>query len=218
MWLRWRGLVWAGVLVLAVVGAGVAGAQVQAETSDAAPAPARAKPRDPSEVARMTVLLSRMHHAADREAQLGDLAHVNASLPETRRYGIELAADFRAFDQRVVAFAARNGIDEDRLAKAYAGENVVALRREAEELSRLGGEKGERFDRRFWVTVAHEQSAASDMLTAAAAVEPELLGLVADMSRLLDRFSRKALKAAQPVLAPSPPASAEPEPSPAPER
>ena len=205
MWLRWRGLAWASALILGSVGAGVAGAQVRAETQEEVrPASPVAKPRDPSEVARMTVLLSRMHHAAEREVQLGDVAHINASLPETRRYGVELAADFRAFDQRLIAFAARNGIDEDRLAKIYAGENLVALRREADDLAKLGGEKGERFDRRFWVTIAHEQSAASDMLSSAATAEPELLGLIADMSRLLDRFSRKALKAAQPVLTPSP--------------
>jgi hypothetical protein len=172
MWLRWRGLAWASALILGSVGAGVAGAQVQAETQEEVrPAPPAAKPRDPSEVARMTVLLSRMHHAADREVQLGDVAHINASLPETRRYGVELASDFRAFDQRLIAFAARNGIDEDRLSKIYAGENLVALRREADDLAKLGSEKGERFDRRFWVTIAHEQSAASDMLSSATSAD-----------------------------------------------
>jgi hypothetical protein len=221
MWWRWRGFALASALVLASVGAGVAGAQVRANVDANSPAALQARER---ELARMTVLLSRIHHAAEREVELGDLAHLNASLPQTRRYGVELASDFRAFDQRLVAFAARKGIDEDRLKQVYAGENTAALRREADDLARLAGERGERYDRRFWVIMVHDQSAASDMLASAATTEPELINLIADMSRLLDRSSRKALQAAEPVLEPSQPQPApaspraRPSPSPAPKR
>src|SRR4029077_6037032 len=40
------------------------------------------------------IRLSRLHHAAAREVQLGRLAELSASRPETRAYGARLTADF----------------------------------------------------------------------------------------------------------------------------
>ena len=60
-----------------------------------------------------TALLSRLHHAAEREIQLGELAEVGGAHRDTRSYGAELTADFRAFDQRVIAFAAQSGDRRD---------------------------------------------------------------------------------------------------------
>jgi len=165
-------------------------------------------------------LLSRLHHAAEREVQLGDLAEAGGSSASSRRYGAQLSADFRAFDQRIVATAASVGIDEARLAAVHAGENVIALRKESEDLGRLANERGAAFDRDFWVTVAEAQSAESDMLTSTAAREPALLGLVSEMSQLYDRSSRRALVAAStpapavggtPEAAPNAPAEAAPD-------
>src|SRR6185295_13225194 len=99
------------------------------------------------DVPRATTLLSRLHHAAAREMVLGDLAESKATHPETRRYGAELAAEFRAYDQRLISFAASVGIDSSRLAKVYAGENVAAMRREADDVARFANASGDEFDR-----------------------------------------------------------------------
>ncbi len=137
--------------------------------------------------------------------ELGELAEAGGSSAASRRYGAELTADFRELDQRIVATAASVGIDSTRLSAVEAGENVVALKKEADDLGRLANERGAPFDRDFWVTVAEAQSAESDMLTATAAREPELLGLVTEMSKLYERSSKRALAAAS-----GPPAAAEP--------
>src|SRR4051794_33919067 len=50
-------------------------------------------------------LLSRLHHAAQREMQLGALAEAGGSTPASRQYGAQLSADFRELDQRIVATA-----------------------------------------------------------------------------------------------------------------
>lgn len=158
-----------------------------------------------AEVTAPVALLSRLHHAAEREVELGELAEAGGSSAASRRYGAELTADFRELDQRIVATAASVGIDSTRLSAVEAGENVVALKKEADDLGRLANERGAPFNRDFWVTVAEAQSAESDMLTATAAREPELLGLVTEMSKLYERSSKRALAAAS-----GPPAAAEP--------
>ena len=148
-------------------------------------------------------LLSRLHHAAQREVQLGDLADAGGTSAATRRYGAQLSADFRAFDQNIVAAAASVGIDQTRLSAVHAGENVVALKKDSDNFARLANERGAPFDRDFWVTVAQAQSAESDMLTTTAAREPALLGLVSEMSQLYDQSSRRALVAASTPQSPS---------------
>ena len=141
-------------------------------------------------------LLSRLHHAAQGETQLGDLAEAGGSTPAIRQYGAQLSADFRELDQRIVSTAAAAGVDVAQLSAVQAGENVVALRKQSDNFGRLANERGASFDRDFWVAVAQAQSAESDMLTTTAAREPALLGLVSDMSQLYDQSSRRALIAA----------------------
>lgn len=149
-----------------------------------------------AEVAAPVALLSRLHHAAEREVQLGELAEAGGWSAASRRYGAELSADFRELDQRIVATAASAGISDARLSAVEAGENVIALKKESDDLGRLANERGAPFDRDFWVTVAEAQSAESDMLSSTVAREPALLGLVSEMSQLYDRSSRRALVAA----------------------
>jgi hypothetical protein len=189
---RQSGLLTAALLVLAGVGFGLAVAH--AADSDATPWGAQAT--------TPVVLLSRLHHAAARQVQLGDLAEAAAAFPQSRRYGAELAADFRAVDRRVITLANGLGIGEQQLSSVLAGENVPALKRESDDFSRLANERGAPFDRDFWVTVAQAQSADSDMLTATVTREPALIDLVRDMSGLYDRSSRKALDAAMSTVAP----------------
>ena len=148
------------------------------------------------EIAQPTALLSRLHQAAQREIQLGDLAKTGGAHRDTRAYGAELAADFRAFDQKVIAFANASAIDETQLDRAFPGQNVVAMRRQVENLGRLANERGQRFDRDFWVAIAEEQSATSDMLPGVVVHEPVLSALVSDLSGLLERSSARALEVA----------------------
>jgi hypothetical protein len=179
------------LFVASAVGGGIAAARAAdpgSEAREAAPFGA--------EVGAPVALLSRLHHAAEREVQLGELAEAGGSSAASRRYGAQLSADFRGLDQRIVATAASVGVDDARLSAVEAGENVVALKKESDDFGRLANERGASFDRDFWVTVAEAQSAESDMLTSTAAHEPALLGLVSEMSQLYDRSSRRALAAA----------------------
>jgi hypothetical protein len=188
---RLRRLGTAVLFVASAVGIGIAAARAAdpgEQAREAAPLGAQAS--------APVALLSRLHHAAVREVQLGDLAEAGGSSPASRRYGAQLAADFRALDQRIVATAASAGVAEAQLSAVQAGENVVALRRQSDDFARLANERGASFDRDFWVAVAQAQSADSDMLTTTAAREPALLGLVTDMSQLYDTASRRALVAA----------------------
>jgi len=173
------------------VGVGVAGARGADPGTEAR----QAAPWG-GEATAPVALLSRMHHAAEREVQLGELAETGGASAPIRRYGAELAADFRELDQRIVATAASDGIDSSRLSAVAAGENVVALKKEADDFSRLANVRGTPFDREFWVTVAEGQAAAQDMLASTVTREPALVGLVADMSQLYDRSSKRALAAA----------------------
>jgi hypothetical protein len=144
--------------------------------------------------------LARLHHAAMREVQLGEVGAVGGDAPSVRRYGADLAARFRAFDRRVLAFAQARGLAQDELAALFAGENLDALRREAEDMSRLGAARGAAFDRAFWLAVAQEQSAAADMIAAAATpsapTDPALRDQVLALAPELDAASRAALVAA----------------------
>jgi hypothetical protein len=177
------------LLMASALGVGVASAaDTGAKAREAAPFGV--------EIGVPAALLSRLHHAAEREVQLGELAEAGGSSAATRRYGAELAADFRKLDQRIVATAASVGVGDARLAAVEAGENVIALKKELDDFGRLANERAASFDRDFWVTLAEAQSAESDLLTSTAAHEPALLGLVSEMSQLYDRSSRQALAAA----------------------
>jgi hypothetical protein len=203
---RYRAIVLATVLVSIGVGFAVARAQVSSSgATGASPdaglaAAASASAPWTDDVPRATVLLSRLHHAAAREVLLGDLAEARATHPETRRYGADLATQFRAYDQRLVAFAARVGIDSSRLAQIYTGENVAALRRESDDVTHFANSAGEQFDRGFWVAVAQEQAAANDMLPAVTQGGPDLTRLAAELGQLLDKSSLRALYIARAQL------------------
>jgi hypothetical protein len=196
------------LFVASGIGFGIAAARAAdpgGEAAEAAPWGA--------DVTAPVAILSRLHHAAQREVQLGELAEAGGASAASRRYGAELTGDFRELDQRIVATAASVGVDDAKLSAVAAGENVVALKREADDLGRLANERGAPFDRDFWVTVAEAQSAESDMLTFTVVREPSLLGLIADMSKLYDRSSKRALAAvsslnAAPAEPAQPPAEA----------
>jgi hypothetical protein len=181
------------------IGVGVAGARGADRGTEAR----QAAPWG-SEVTAPVAVLSRLHHAAEREVQLGELAETGGASASTRRYGAELAADFRELEQRIVDTAASEGIESGHLSAVAAGENVVALKKEADDFARLANERGAPFDRDFWVTVAEGQGAAQDMLTATVTREPALVGLVSNMSQLYDRSSKRALAAASQVAPPAP--------------
>jgi hypothetical protein len=199
--------VFAAVAVLGVGGRGAAAAEALAARTPGATTPA---PADAT-----IVRLSRLHHAAKRQVDLGRLAETAANRPETRAYGTRLVADFQAIDGRVIATAEPLGVDQARLERIYAGENTAALSREAEDLTRLASEHGDAFDRQFWVIVSHDQLAAADMLAPVAGADARLDPLVAELSRALDSSRRLALVAARPVAGPAPvstPAPAVPSP------
>ncbi len=113
-----------------------------------------------------------------------------------------------------MATAASVGIDASRLSAVAAGENVVALKKEADDFGRLANERGGSFDRDFWVTVAEGQAASQDMLAATVTREPALIGLVADMSELYERSSKRALAAASQTNLPATEPNSAPEPQP----
>jgi hypothetical protein len=156
----------------------------------------------PATSSATVVRLSRLHHVAAREVELGRLAQLSTSRAETRAYGAGLVTDFQAFDERITARAEELGVAPARLAEVYAGENTAALAREAQDLDRLAAARGDAFDRQYWVVVAQDQLAAVDMV-AAARSDPQLQALVADLGRQLAMASDRALIAARPVTAPS---------------
>jgi Domain of unknown function (DUF4142) len=164
----------------------------------------------PAPTSATVVRLSRMHHTAAREAELGRLAQLSASRAETRAYGARLAAEFQALDERISALAEGLGIDGVSLARVHAGENTAALAREKVDLERLTAERGDDFDRQFWVVVAQDQLAAADMV-AAARTDPQLEPIVVDFGQQLEAASEQALVAARPVS--TPPLEAVPSPT-----
>ena len=187
----------AAVAVVAVMGsaAGHAAAAAHAGGGAATVAPAVS--------AATVVRLSRLHHVANRQAELGRLAQTAAGRPETRSYGARLVSDFRALDNRIDALASSLGVDPARLDRVYAGENTAALARESEDLTRLATARGDDFDRQFFVIMAQDQLAASDMLLPVAGADPRLEPAVAEISRQLEASSQEALVAARPVAGPA---------------
>lgn len=196
-----RMFAWAVVPTVAVLIAAVGLGGVSSAANPPRPGPTQSSAPTPAygTVAR----LSRLHHVATREVQLGRLAEVSGNRPETRAYGTRLIADFQGLDDRIVALAEELGVDSARLAPIHAGGNTAALSREAEDLTGLGTARGDAFDRQFWVIVAQDQLAASDMLLPVAGADPRLEPLVADLGRQLEASSRRALVAAEPVATPS---------------
>src|SRR3954467_10588276 len=55
----------------------------------------------PAASSATVVRLSRLHHVATREVELGRLAQLSASRAETRAYGARLVTDFQEFDERI---------------------------------------------------------------------------------------------------------------------
>ena len=70
-----------------------------------------------------------------------------------------------------------------------------ARRSGGRDLDRLSMLRGEDFDRQFWVTLARDHLAASDLLAAAAGTVSSLDPLVDEAVRLLDRSIRRATAA-----------------------
>jgi hypothetical protein len=159
------------------------------------------KPEPPLPVERREAELSRLHHAARREVQLGELAAAGGGNPQVRSYGSRLADRFRAFDARVIALGEQRGVPEATLTQTFAGENTDSLRREADDLTRLSGLRGADFDRGFWVALAQEQSATADLAAtlAAGANDPAVRGLAAALAPELDAASREAVAIARPA-------------------
>lgn len=171
---------------------------VSAPVAVAKPAPT------PAAQARAVVPLGVLHHVAQRELSIGLLAQVAAVRPQTMRFATELETDFRLLDRRILAVAEALGIGENRLRQAYDDQNTAALDAEAEELRRLSMLRGEEFDRQFWVTLARDHLAASDLLASAAGTVSSLDPLVDDTIRLIDRSIRNAAAAQAASNAPPP--------------
>jgi Domain of unknown function (DUF4142) len=166
----------------------------------AATAPARGNAVESLQAQAARLLrLSKLQHAAEREVQLALVAETGASRAETRRYAADLGADFRRLTARIAKVAESMQIDDERLRRLFAGENTAALRREAVDLDSLAKQRGEAFDRQFWIIVTHEQMAASDMLGGMAGDDPRIDPLVADMALLLERATGNAVVAAKAV-------------------
>ena len=173
-------------------------------TGVSAPVAVAKPPPTPAAQSRAVVPLSFLHHVAQREIALGLLAQVAAVRPETMRFATEVEKDFRLLDRRILAIAEALGIGENRLRQAYADQNTAELEDQAAELRRLSLLRGEDFDRQFWVTLARDHVAASDLLAAAAGAVSSLDPLVDETVRLLDRSIRNATAAQAASNAPHP--------------
>lgn len=163
------------------------------------------KPPPPTPMAAMQIDLARLHHAAQREVELGDLAALHGDAASVRTFGGELAGRFRSFDELILGAAAAREVSEASLATLFANENVEGARRAAAALSRLGAVRGRAFDSSFWVALAEEQSGAADLSGAvgSSARDPAVRELAARLSVELEEASRDAVAAAH-----APPASA----------
>ena len=206
--------------VLAAAGSQVGLASAAPPQGAAAPPTSQGNAVESLQVQSARLLrLSKLQHAAEREVQLARVAESGASREETKRYAADLGADFRRLTERIARVAESMQIDDQRLRKVFAGENTASLRRESEDLDRLANQRGEAFDRQFWLIVTHEQMAASDMLGAMAVDDPRIDPLVADMALLLERATSNAVVAAQAVTTTTgrivPAASSVPPPAPA---
>jgi hypothetical protein len=152
-------------------------------------------PPTPAAQSRAVVPLGLMHHVAQREIALGLLAQVAAVRPQTMHFATELETDFRLLDRRILTIAEALGIGENRLQQAYADQNTAALDGEADDLRRLSMLRGEDFDRQFWVTVARDHLAASELLASSAGTVSSLDPLVDETDRLIKRSNRNAAAA-----------------------
>ena len=85
----------------------------------------------------------------------------------------------------------------DKRYRVAARIGTGGMRREADDVARFATASGDEFDRGFWVAVAQEQSAASDMLPSIAEGGPELTRLAAELGQVLDRSSLRALSIAR---------------------
>jgi hypothetical protein len=192
---------------LVLVGAATRGAMAESQRAETPPADTtltvdKAPPGEGpagAVVSGPAPVLARLHQAAAREIQLAELAESGGGGRATRAYGAELAADFRRLDDKVVKFAAVRGIGEEALNAPLPGENLVAMRHQVTDLGRLADARGLQFDRDFWVAVAGEQAAASDMLPKTMVDEPSLSALVSEFSQTLDGASARALVASRPT-------------------
>ena len=173
-------------------------------TGVSAPVAVAKPPPTPAAQARAVVPLSLLHHVAQRELALGLLAQVAAVRPQTMQFATELETDFRLLDRRILAVAEALAIGENRLRQAYADQNTAALDGQEDELRRLSMLRGEDFDRQFWVTLARDQLAASDLVASAAGTVPSLDPLVDETVRLLNRSIRNAAAAQAASNAPRP--------------
>ena len=161
-------------------------------------------PPTPAAQARAVVPLSLLHQVAQRELALGLLAQVAAVRPQTLQFATELETDFRLLDRRILAIAGALGIGEHQLRQAHADQNTAALDGQADELRRLSLLRGEDFDRQFWVTLARDHLAASDLLASAAGAVSSLDPLVDDTVHLINRSTRNAAAAEAASNAPRP--------------
>ena len=173
-------------------------------TGALAPVAVAKPPPTPAAQARAVVPLSILHHVAQRELSLGLLAQVAAVRPQTMRFATELETDFRLLDRRILAIAGALSIDEDQLQQAYAERNTTALANQADDLDHLSVLRGEDFDRQFWVTVARDHRAASELLASPARTVPSLDTLVDETARLIKRSMRNAAAAQAATNAPRP--------------
>ena len=165
-------------------------------TGALAPVAVAKPPPTPAAQSRAVVPLSLLHHVAQREIELGLLAQVAAVRPKTMGLATELETDFRLLDRRILAIAQALGIGENRLQQAYADQNTAALDGQSDDLDRLSLLRGEAFDRQFWVTVARDHLAASDLLASASGTVSSIDPLVDEAVRLLNRSIRNATAAA----------------------
>ena len=194
---RLRACVFAAVVAATGSQVGL-GSAARAQGAAAAPPGAKGNAVEALQAQSARLLrLSKLQHAAEREVQLALLAETGATRPETRRYAADLGADFRRLSERIGKVAETMQINDERLRRLFAGENTASLRREADDLDRLGKQRGEAFDRQFWIIVTHEQMAASDMLGGMAGDDPRIDPLVADMALVLDRATGNAVVASR---------------------
>ena len=173
-------------------------------TGMSAPAVVAQPPPTPAAPDGAVVPLSLLHHVAQREIALGLLAEVAAVRPQTMTFATALETNFRLLDRRILAIAGALGIDEDQLQQAYAERNTTALANQADDLDHLSVLRGEDFDRQFWVTVARDHRAASELLASPARTVPSLDGLVDETARLIKRSMRNAAAAQAATNAPRP--------------
>jgi hypothetical protein len=86
----------------------------------------------------------------------------------------------------------------------HVAQREIALNRQAEDLDRLSVLRGVDFDRQFWVTVARDHRAASELLASPTRTVPSLHTVVDETARLIRRSIRDAAAAQAATNAPRP--------------